>query len=255
MTQAAVADDPVQVEPGWGQGRATFGGVIGALLVARMRGLLDDPRPLRSVGVQLAAPVVGGPVQVEAQIVRQGRSVTLVQAVLRQDGAVAATGQAAFGASRPSSVTVPAGGRLDRPAFPPAGELPELPNPPGTPEFFRHVDFRLATGALPFSGAAEPDFGGWMRWREPVPGFNVEHLVALIDTWPPAMTPLLPGPAPVSTLTWTIELFTEEFTDDWWQYRVHTDACAHGYGHAGAHVWNAAGELAAISRQTVTVFD
>lgn len=255
MTQAAFDGRPTQVETGWGQGRSTFGGVIGSLLVARMRGLLTEPRPLRSVSLSLAAPVAPGPVELEAEVLREGRSVTLAQAVLRQDGALAATAQAAFGASRPSSLTIAAARRLDRPQLPPPRPVPAGQLPPGTPEFFHRVEIDFADGNLPFSGADRPDFGGWMRLRDRVPRLQVEHLVALVDSWPPAVTPMLTGPTPVSTLTWTVELLAEEFSGlDFWQYQVRTDACHHGYAHTGAHVWNAAGDLVVISRQTVTIF-
>ena len=42
--------------------------------------------------------------------------------------------------------------------------------------------------------------------------------------------------------------------DEWLLYKATIEHARDGYGHCAAMVWNAAGELVAISRQTVTVF-
>lgn len=257
MTRDARLGRPVAIEPGWSQGRATFGGVIGALLVARMCGLLADPQlPLRQFSAALLAPAIPGPVDLRASVLRAGSSVTMVRAELRQHDRLVATADGAFGIRRRSSIELPAGSRLPRPDYPRPESLPAQEFRPGlTPEFFAHVDLRPAVGALPFSGAIEPDFGGWMRFRDPIEVPGAEHLVGLIDAWPPAMSPLLSGPAPMATLTWTIDLFTDVFAaEHFWQYSAHTDACLDGYGHAAAQIWDPSGSLAAISRQVVAVF-
>ena len=99
-----------------------------------------------------------------------------------------------------------------------------------------------------------------MRYAEPRPPvIGAEHLLALTDAWPPSLLPMLTGPAPASTLTWTYEPIGAsppggDDPDSYWQYDVRTDALGAGYGHAGARVWDAAGRLRAISRQTVVVF-
>lgn len=96
-----------------------------------------------------------------------------------------------------------------------------------------------------------------MRYREPVDHFGVAHLLGLIDGWPPAITPMFTRPTPVSTLSWTVDLLETpdpSAGSDFWQYSVHSDGSAHGYAHSHAHVWDPAGSLVAISRQTVAVF-
>jgi acyl-CoA thioesterase len=42
--------------------------------------------------------------------------------------------------------------------------------------------------------------------------------------------------------------------DDWLLYRAEIDQAADGYGQTSAGIWTAAGELIALSRQTVIVF-
>lgn len=259
MTAAAFAGPDVIVEEGWGQGRATFGGAVAALLVARMRGELADPTtPLRTHSVVFVAPVVPGPARVEVEVLRTGKSATLLRGSLIQDGVVAATAQAAFAANRTSAVRLDAGARNPHPEAPAVETVTRLPYIPGTtPDFFAKVALHPTQGGFPYSGSAEPDFSGWMRLDETVARFEVEHLVALIDAWPPAIAPMLKEVVPVSSLAWTVDLLETPAPaagSDHWFYQVRTDGAHDGYGHTRALVWAADGTLVATSQQTVTVF-
>lgn len=83
------------------------------------------------------------------------------------------------------------------------------------------------------------------------------HILALVDTWPPAVLPHLNKPAPGSSLTWTIEFVQPQpllDTLQWCSYRAVIEHARDGYGHTAAALWSPDGELIAISRQTVTVF-
>ena len=136
-------------------------------------------------------------------------------------------------------------------------ELPYIPNV--TPEFTRFLAMRWAFGGMPFTNNPSRDMGGWVRLRdqssaEPA---NEAHLLALVDAWPPAVLPHLSAPAPGSSLTWTIEFvqpMSELSTLDWCLYRAQIEHARDGYGHIAAALWSPAGELLAISRQTVAVF-
>lgn len=258
MTAQAFAGSTVEIEPGWGQGRATFGGVVGALLVARMRGMLTEPIPLRTVSVLFVAPVAPGPARIEASVLRAGSSATLVRAELIQDEKVAASAQAAFGRDRQSVVVVDAEARAPFPEAPDAEGVQRIPFIEGlTPDFIAKVDLRPTSGAMPYSGASEPDMGGWMRLDETVSDYQPEHLLAAIDAWPVAITPMLPSPAPASTLSWTVDMIEPPAPDagaDYWRYQVRTDEAGDGYGHCRSLIWSADGRLVATSQQTLTVF-
>ena len=258
MTTQAVAGPRVEIEPGWGQGRATFGGAVAALVVARMRGMLAEPIPLRTVSVLFVAPVAPGPATIEATVLRAGSSATLVRAELVQDGQVAASAQAAFGRDRESVVVVDAEARAPFPAAPDAEGVPRIPFIEGlTPDFIAKVDLRPTSGAMPYSGASDPDMGGWMRLDETVINYQAEHLIAAIDAWPVAITPMLPSPAPASTLSWTVDLIEPPATTagtDHWRYQARTDEAGDGYGHCRSLIWSADGRLVATSQQTLTVF-
>lgn len=268
MLEAAARGGTVEVEQGWTQGRAIYGGLTGALMLAAMKGRLRSRdtgdgaeavvHPLRSLTVSFVGPAATGPVEVEAEILRVGSNVTQCQATVRQDGALVATALAAFGKHRESSISVA-----------PAHPMPALGDPAAiepfpyieklTPEFYQFVELRQVGGQLPFSGAETADLSGWASLREAPGRFEEEHLVLLTDAWPPAPIQMLDGFAPGSSLTWTIELVAEvvpeTFTaDTMLGYEATTDAARDGYAHTHAMVWQADGTLAAISRQTITIF-
>lgn len=261
LERAATGRDP-QVAPGWGQGRATYGGLVGALLLASVTGALRDAgdarptQPLRALTVSFVAPVAPGPVGLEPTILRRGSNVTQAHALMRQEGAVVAAMLASFGAHRSSTIEVPAEHVM--PPLPDPDSIEPFPAIPGaTPDFFSHVELRLVTGGAPFSGSESSSITGWMRFRAAPEGFGVEHLVALADAWPPAVLQMLSAPAPASSLSWTLELVDELVDvapDTHWAYEVHSDVARDGYAHTQARLWRPDGTLTAISRQTVTVF-
>lgn len=258
MLDAAARGGTVEIEQGWTQGRAIYGGLTGALLLSAATGRLPEALPLRALTVSFVGPASPGSAGVSAEVLRAGSNVTQCQATLRQDGAVVATALASFGRHRESAVTVE-----------PSHPMPELPEPSAvesipymeglTPEFFRFMDLRLVEGNWPGSGADTSSITGWMALRESPGAFGAEHLVALADAWPPAVLQMLPGFAPASSLTWTVELVSELGPGavdpaGRFAYEVTTDAARDGYAHTHAMLWNPDGTLVAISRQTITVF-
>ncbi len=249
---AQVTNDSAVMPEGWGQGRACFGGVVGAVMYAPLGRLITD-RPVRSITVSFVGPVAPGPVTLETEILRTGKSVTQAQCRLVQDGQVQAVLLASFGKARESTIRVPA-------ARPPQIKSPDeamaLPRVKGlVPDFALHFDMRWGEGDAPFSRSERGMLGGWVRFVEPQENDGIEALLALVDAWPPSVLPMYSQPAPSSSLTWTIEFLQEQpETDQWWQYHADTEYAADGYCHAASQFWNDRGELVAISRQTVTVF-
>lgn len=266
MLQQALDGDVVEILPGWGQGRACFGGVLGALAAARLQAVLgaqqNTQASLRALTISFVAPVAVGPVQIEARILRSGKSVTQMECHMRQEGEVVLAALASFGSGRNSSVRVPS---LSAPALASPEQGRALPWIPGVvPEFTRMVDYRYLGGAFPFSHADTHNIDGWMRWSAAA-GVNTARtrlydLIALLDAWPPSTLQMLAQPAPASSLTWTVEFpaleggILSEDANPWWQYHAHAESSDQGYGHIAAHCWNENGQLVAISRQTVTLF-
>lgn len=253
----AAATNGELVFPGsWGQGRATYGGLVAAAVVSQMQRVVAAGRSLRSLQVSFVGPVAPGvPVGIEVEMLREGKAVSQVQGKMTQEGQVCLVVLGSFGGSRESRVQV-------------AAEPEVLPSPPETlkalpyikgmtPEFFQHVDMRWAFGGFPFTGNQSREMGGWMRFNEPPRELDDATLVALVDAWPPAVLPHLSQPAPASSLSWSLEFLyprPQLESGDWLLYRASIDQAGAGYGHTHANIWSQNGELLAISRQTVTVF-
>lgn len=256
LLKSAALHESITIPEGWGQGRATYGGLLAALMCSRLLHVVGEDRILRSATVSFVGPVVPGAAELVVEVFRNGKSVTQAEARLRQNGEVMAVLLASFGATRPTQIVVTP--KAVAPVFKAPDDCLAMPYVPGVvPEFIQHIDMRWAEGSLPFSGVDTPDFGGWMRYRIPLQQMTLTHLFGLIDGWPPAVLPMFTTPAPASSMCWTIEFlhFPDDATaDTWWQYKVRTDASAEGYAHTEATIWDDNGRLVAISRQTITIF-
>ena len=247
------------IPDGWGQGRATLGGLVLAAAVAAARRALPEPRPCRAVVASFPAPVGPGEVDLQVRALRHGRAVSSLRVELRQGAELGCVALTSFGWARASAVAVPP---PPRPAVPRPEDLgPMLGAVPGglsaAPQFTRHFDYRLAFGAPPYSGADVREIGGWCRFRaEPGP-LGQEHALALVDAWPSPAVSRMAAPAPAASMTWSLELLEiepEPAPDGWWLYRAELDAAAGGYAHGAARLWSPAGRLAALSRQAVAIF-
>jgi acyl-CoA thioesterase len=256
----AVRDNPqaVLIPAQWGQGRASFGGLVAALVYEAMRAQVPSGRPVRSLAITFVGPAAPDEaVSFEVEVLREGKAVSQVMGRAVQAGQVVTLVQGSFGAGRESRIVVKA---AEAPQAKPVEDCQEMPYIANvTPEFTRYLAMRWAFGGLPFTNNPSRDMGGWVRLRdqgsaEPI---NEAHLLALVDAWPPAVLPHLSAPAPGSSLTWTIEFvqpMSELSTLDWCLYRAQIEHARDGYGHVAAGLWSPAGELLAISRQTVAVF-
>ncbi|UFH50825.1 acyl-CoA thioesterase [Pseudomonas sp. KNUC1026] len=247
----------LSVPSDWSQGRAVYGGLMAALLYEAMGADVPDDAPLRSLTVSFVGPAaVDVPVQFEPQVLRRGKSVTSLMCIARQGGDVVTLAQASFGAPRESSIAVTA---RPAPALPARERCVQISAQPGWPAYLQHLDMRWGLGGLPFTGTPSPAIGGWMRLPETESALPLDaaRLILLADAWPPAVLPHLKGPAPASTLNWTLECRQPLLcvgAGRWLQYEAVVEHAADGYGHAAAAIWTEAGELVALSRQTVTVF-
>ncbi|QLC72267.1 thioesterase family protein [Pseudomonas sp. LPB0260] len=258
----AVRTNPetLQIPAAWAQGRASFGGLVAALVYEAMRARVPDGRPVRSLAVTFVGPVEPEvPVSFQVEVLRGGKAVSQVLGRAVQNGQVVTLIQGSFGAARESAVAVTAEAA---PQIKPVEECQELPYIRNvTPEFTRFLAMRWGIGGMPFTNNPSRQMGGWVRLRPAVEGevqaLDEAHLLALVDAWPPAVLSHLRAPAPGSSLTWTIEFIqplAALTTLDWCRYRAHIEHARDGYGHIAAGLWGPDGELLAISRQTVTVF-
>lgn len=242
----------------WAQGRASFGGLMAALVYEAMRAQVPVGRPPRSLAITFVGPAEPDvPISFQVEVLREGKAVSQVLGRAVQNGQVVTLVQGSFGSGRDSRISVSAEPAPAAKAVEECQELPYIAKV--TPEFTRFLAMRWAFGGMPFTNNPSREMGGWVRLRdggsaEPA---NEAHLLALVDAWPPAVLPHLSAPAPGSSLTWTIE-FVQPLLDlstlDWCLYRAQIEHARDGYGHIAAALWSPGGELLAISRQTVAVF-
>ncbi len=250
------ADNTVIIPADWAQGRAGYGGLVAALIYDEMRRMAGADRPVRSLAITFVGPAQPGePLQVESQILRQGKAVSQMLGMAKQDGNVVCIIQGSFGAGRVSQVDIAA---LPAPVVKAPDDCRAMPYIKNiTPEFIKHFDIRLGFGDFPFSNSQAREHGGWMRFKTDEGDIHEAHLLGLVDVWPPAVLPLLKERAPASSLTWTIE-FVQPVPDigntEWLLYKADIEHARDGYGHTAASVWRQDGTLVAISRQTITVF-
>ena len=183
----------------WMQGRAGYGGLLGALALKSMRASVPAERKVRSLLVAFVGPVGRGAFSLQAKVLRTGKSVSQVEAEVVQAGAVCCTVLGSFGGDRESAIHI---APADCPEMTAPESAMELPYIDGlTPAFTRHYHYRWALGDLPFSGKGGREIGGWIQFREPVDCLTEEWLVALADAWPTPVLSRLTAPRRVTCMS------------------------------------------------------
>lgn len=261
------AEASYQLTADWGQGRATFGGLISALAVDAMRATVGAAWPSGEQGLRLKAlqtnfvgPAGPGRLQVEVRLLREGKNVRQVQATAMQDGQVAGVFLGVFGARRQTSLPTLLPERpLQADALQAAQALPFIPGL--TPEFTQHFDFRWAEGSLPFTGGEHWHSAIYLRLKA---GELAEHpwrnellTVMFSDAGPTPALGRLKGFAPASSVSWALELRVPDARADesgWWRADKETAAAAHGYVNERSTLWAPDGSLASLGYQVVGVY-
>jgi acyl-CoA thioesterase len=239
----------------WTQGRATFGGLVGALGNEAMRRLVPPDRPLRELKTVFVGPTLAGPVRIEAQILRVGKAVTIANAQLSSAGKISATLTGIYGADRTAALSLaPMAASNVRPVedVPDPGELLHL----GGRSFLQHFGFRWAEGSRPFSGSSSRRAKIYVRHKDSA-ALSESHIVALVDCIPSVVLQLMPTDAPSSSLTWSLQFLRHDYSfaaAAWWRIDAEVDSAANGYSCESSLILDPNGVPAAISRQLVAVF-
>lgn len=245
----------------WLQGRTSFGGLISVMAVQAMRDVAGAAWPttvrLRALQTSFIGPVTAGPVEVHVTLLREGKNVRQVQALVRQQGQTAALLLGVFGVDRATIVPVKA------PQRPAISRLPEDIAPRTLsqgigPSFTQHMDMRFAEGVAPISGEPSEISRIYLRLKDEPVAVDLELTTVLLADVPP--TPVLSvftQPTPASSVSWELELRPlahAPAADGWW--RVDTDVLAAegGYVNQVTRLWAPGGELASLGYQVVTVY-
>ena len=240
----------------WGQGRATFGGLVAAMMYERIPASVSDDRVIRSIMLSFVAPVSPGEMDVIVKILRAGKSATQVQVSAIQNDAVCAVMLASFGGARESAIKIE---YEDAPATKEPEAVTPFPFIPNvTPDFTQHFDYSYTQGTMPFMGSTQTVMGGWIKLKdECAQPINVPQILALLDAWPPATFSLLKKPASGSSLTWNMSFIDtplQASANEWWQYEANIQHAQDGYSHIDSTMWDENGKAIVMSHQTVSVF-
>lgn len=246
-----------QITPEWAQGRAAFGGLLTSAAIKAMEATCQHPeRRVRSALTSFIAPVGPGAVQLQLQVLREGRSVSHMEARIQQGDKLCAVILAGLGASRSTRVRIPPPPRPEAPG--PEG-LSAMPFLPGlTPNFTQHFEYRWTGKGLPFSGHEEAHVQGWIRPRGEGAVDNA-IMPSLMDAWPPPVWSIAESPVPGSTLTWQANMMADIndkgwTCEDWWFHEARSHVSDEGYSDMVSRLWSPDGKLAATSRQLFADF-
>ncbi|MFZ3007738.1 MAG: thioesterase family protein [Phenylobacterium sp.] len=235
---------------GWTQGRTLFGGLTTALCAHVADKTLEALPPLRSAQVAFVGPAAT-PVSVEATELRRGRSATIVSVDCRAQTGLAARVLLTYGAPRDSRVA------HDSSAAPKVAAPDDceafMPPREGPQGFFQKFDLRQAGVSRPMSGGP-PEFLAWVRLKERDGVDPTLALLALADSLPPAAMAVFPAPAPISTMTWSIDIAHPVDPEGWSLLSSVSEQAQDGYSQQAMSLWDPAGRRLAVARQVVAIF-
>jgi acyl-CoA thioesterase len=187
----------------WRTGRSPHGGYLAAILLRALTDTLADPlRTPRSLTIHYASAPQPGPVQIQAKVERQGRSLSTLSARMEQDGKLMALALAAFSVPWKAVEIV----ELPMPQLGPPSEerrSSRLMREHGPP-FTKNLVMQPRVGEIPFTGAVGPmEIGGWTGLAEPRT-IDALALAVFCDAWIPPLFMALREPAFAPTVELTI---------------------------------------------------
>ena len=238
----------VTVPENWMQGRTTYGGFSAALALVAAQRLGDDLPPLRSATVNFVGPLAGE-VEVRARVLRRGRNATWIDAEVTSEAGIGLTATFVFmGAVEASTLHLH---DVPMPDVVPLAEAVPLPATAG-PSFAPNFERRFAQHR---SEDKRPEIIWWERLRD---SDGLDPMVAMVllgDALPPGVMPLT-GPAPVSSMTWLINMLTPlpQTVDGWYLLRAAANYAEKGCSSQDMAIWNTRGEAVAVGMQSIAIF-
>lgn len=245
--------DVLTVPPGFGQGKATFGGlVVGACVRSMQARVGDEKRRLRSVSAQLIGAPSPGEVTIRVRLLRASLTVSTFTADLEQNGLVMTHVVGVFASDRPVDLGWQT---LTAPVAPPWREVEALDmNNPFAPEFTKHFEFRNL-GAVPFSGSKAASVG-YVRPVTPCQVRDGAWLACLVDVWWLGCITRLEELRPAATLTLTAEFHAPVEGLDVEAPLLHrgeSHLLRHGYSQETRELWGVDGRLLVTATELVTI--
>jgi acyl-CoA thioesterase len=245
----------VEVPEDWRQGRTTYGGLSAALCVAGALRTIPELPPLRSAQFTFIGPA-SGTLRMAPSVLRAGKNTVFVTVDLHGEAGIATRALLTFGAARASVLQYT--GR-PAPTVPPPSACPDFFEGGRPPKFAAQFETLRAGGLVPLSGAAAPDLLVWFRHRDETARTGLLGLIAIADALPPAAFSMFAAPAPISTITWSIDVpdpnaLETGDQEGWYLMSSRGDHIADGYTTQDMALWNQNGTALLLARQTVAIF-
>lgn len=232
----------------WLQGRTSYGGLSAALALWAAQNSDTNLPPLRSALVAFVGPL-SGEVVIRASRLRRGRNAAFIHADVEGESGLGLRATFVFMAPIRSEIDHQVGTAPDIPV--PSADTRTFIGNAGVPflQNFELLDRRDET-----VGPAE--WLGWVRLNEREGLDPMVEVMAVADCLPPAALKLVGGPAPVSSMTWQLNILgpAPATTDGWWLLRTNTDYAKDGSSSQAMAIWNADGVPIAEQMQSVAIF-
>jgi acyl-CoA thioesterase len=245
--------DSLTIPPGFGQGKATFGGLsVGACVRSLQSRITNEARKLRSVSAQLVGAPQPGEAQIQVRLLRESATVQTLCADLEQDGKLMAHVVGVFANNR----SVPDCWNFISPPPAPHWQTvePLKTDNSQVPEFTRHFEYR-SIGPLPYAGSAEDPLG-YIRPSISCKVRDGAYWACLIDAWWLAALGRFGDLRPAVTLTYTTELHWPEVdleSDDPVLHVGKTLVSREGYSLETRELWTTDGRLVSTGTQVVAI--
>lgn len=235
-----------QVPDGWLQGRTAYGGLSTALALHAAMASDTDLPPLRSALVAFIGPLSGA-ITIRASRLRRGRNAAFVQADVESEAGLGLRATFVFMGPVASELDIHSG----------TAPMVALPGPDdkvlrGHPAIAFSQNFELVER----HDAERREWLRWVRLKDRDGLHPMVELMAVADCLPPVALKMLGRPAPVSSMTWQLNLLGDApVTDDgWWLLQATSDHARAGNSSQRMGIWAADGTPVADQMQSVAVF-
>ena len=258
--ELAKTESEFSISEEWGQGRSIFGGLTAALVLVHIESNIDlTGRDLRTVNIHFCgATMADTTCEFRHRILSAGRSVIQIEGQLLQNGEVKTEIIACFTTQRVSAIEITEPTKQFPVAVQDTSEMPVEFKKGSAPLFVSYFDLRQTNDNFLFSGSNSSLITGWMRFAKPSEVLNDATILALIDAWPPAILPMMTTKAPSSTITWNVEFMYPRpplEVEDLLYYECSGIEAGQGYAHTEGKIYHPNGQLLALNRQMVGVYD
>ncbi len=236
----------VDLSPDWNVGLIPNGGYLMSVVLRAMSQQAAHPDPL-SATVQYLRPSSNGPAQVSVEAIKRGRQVDFLSARLLQDGKERLRATAVFGDhARPGGAL----NHLTPPGLPdPDDCVRRAPNPkaPTVAERFEFAIHPEDAGMFLGSPTGTGLLRGWIRFADGREPDNLS-IPTFADSFPPPVFQVHPTFAWVPTLELGIH-WRRAPAPGWLACKFTTATMAGGYLEEDGQIWDAQGQIVALTRQ------